>query len=43
MERRFLDQRMNACERGETQHLGYFEELWNQPIVALKDYSEGKG
>jgi len=34
---------MNACERGETQHLGYFEELWNQPIVALKDYSEGKG
>jgi RNA polymerase sigma-70 factor (ECF subfamily) len=42
MERRFLDQRMNACERGETQHLGYYEEFWNQPIVARKDYSEGE-
>ena len=42
MERRFLDQRMNACEHGETQHLGYYEEFWNQPIVALKDYLEGK-
>ena len=40
-ERRFLEQRLSACERGDSQHLGYYQEFWNRPLVALKEYAEG--
>jgi RNA polymerase sigma-70 factor (ECF subfamily) len=41
MERRFLEQRMSACDSGDSQYLGYYEEFWNRPLVALGDHAEG--
>jgi RNA polymerase sigma-70 factor (ECF subfamily) len=40
-ERRFLEQRLGACERGDLQPAAYYDEFWNRPLLALKDYSEG--
>jgi RNA polymerase sigma factor (sigma-70 family) len=39
VERRFLDQRVSACERGETQR-EYYERFWNRQLVAVKAYCE---
>jgi hypothetical protein len=39
MERRFLDQRMRACERGDTS-LAHYEQFWNQILQSLKAHVE---
>src|SRR5260370_25832216 len=42
MERRFLDQRVSACERGDMQH-AYYERFWDRVLVSLKTHLEGEG
>lgn len=39
MERRFLDQRMRACERGDTS-LAHYEQFWNQILQSFKAHVE---
>jgi hypothetical protein len=39
MERRFLDQRVSACERGDTQQ-AYHERFWNRQLVSSKTHLE---
>jgi RNA polymerase sigma-70 factor (ECF subfamily) len=41
MERRFLDRRLGACERGETQR-AYYEQFWDSVLVAFKTYLEAE-
>jgi len=33
MERRYLERRMNACERDDSQHVGFYEEFQNPPLA----------
>jgi RNA polymerase sigma-70 factor (ECF subfamily) len=40
MERRFLDHRVSACERGETLQ-EYYERFWSRQLTALKHHCEG--
>jgi RNA polymerase sigma factor (sigma-70 family) len=42
MERRFLDQRINACKGGNMQQGAYDEEFWNRPIVVSQNDLEGE-
>jgi hypothetical protein len=35
MERRFLGQRVSACERGDTPQ-AYYERFWHRQLVSLK-------
>ncbi len=39
MERRFLDQRMKACERGDIS-LAHYEQFWNQVLESLEAHIE---
>jgi RNA polymerase sigma-70 factor (ECF subfamily) len=39
MERRFLDQRVSACERGDTRQ-AYYEGFWNRALVSVKTHVE---
>jgi RNA polymerase sigma factor (sigma-70 family) len=41
MERRFLDQRIGACERGETPQ-AFFERFWTRQLESLKDRLEAE-
>jgi len=38
MERRYLDRRLNACEGGNADQLAYYEEFWNERLIALEDH-----
>jgi hypothetical protein len=42
MERRFLDRRLSACERGDTGQAAYCEDFWNRELIALEDCLEGE-
>jgi RNA polymerase sigma factor (sigma-70 family) len=42
MERRFLDQRINACKGGNMQQRAYDEEFWNRPLVVSQNDLEGE-
>ena len=33
MERRYLERRGNACERDDSQHVGFYEEFQNRPLA----------
>jgi hypothetical protein len=39
MERRFLDQRIGACEQGDTPQ-AFFERYWTRQLESLKDRLE---
>jgi RNA polymerase sigma-70 factor (ECF subfamily) len=41
MERRYLEGRMNACERDDSQHVGFYEEFQNRPLAAFENCLEG--
>jgi RNA polymerase sigma factor (sigma-70 family) len=41
MERRFLNQRMSACERGDTPQ-AFYERFWNRQLLSLKSHLEGE-
>ena len=36
MERRFLDRRIGACERGDVDRPAYYEEFWNERLISLE-------
>lgn len=38
MERQFLDRRISACEGGDVDQPAYYEEFWNERLVALEDH-----
>ena len=40
MERRYLERRMNACERDDSQHVGFYEEFQNRPLAAFENCLE---
>ena len=42
MERRFLEQRVSACKRGNTQHVASYEKVWNRQLPAFKNRLEGE-
>lgn len=43
MERRFLEQRVSACNRSDPPHLGFEEEFWSRALDRLENYVEGEG
>ena len=38
MERRYLDRRINACDGGDADQLGYYEEFWNERLIGLEGH-----
>jgi RNA polymerase sigma-70 factor (ECF subfamily) len=42
MERRFLDRRLGACERGDMQQVACYDDVWNQPLAAVKPHLRGE-
>jgi RNA polymerase sigma-70 factor (ECF subfamily) len=42
MERRFFEQRINVCADADSGRVVYYDEFWQRPLTAFKDYAEGE-